>query len=237
MSTSPIFCRRPTLRILYGKEDTSGKYPYVVAIVSEYNRHCTGALITREWVLTAAHCITDIESTHIQHGDMTFLPNATKTKSKIIKQIPHPNYYSNREINDIGLLNVAPVFIEVYGQLSSVDYSSLIGLAVNYAGLGATQYTYLDEMRPVLIGEGVIRSCNDQRLDAFYSLGPFMCVAPKCSNKLADSAHGDSGGPLFYDDKIIGVVSMSYYEHEPIGLYTAVSPFVTWIRQMIAQNN
>jgi secreted trypsin-like serine protease len=45
-----------TGRIVGGTE-SANVFPWVVALLLDYGLRCGGSLITREWVLTAGHCL------------------------------------------------------------------------------------------------------------------------------------------------------------------------------------
>lgn len=231
-----LHANRTNLRIKHGVADTEGKYPYVVALILDgIFRAGTGTMLSPEWVLTAGHCL-DEEITHIQYGNMTVMSMFSQSISEIIGKIKHPGFQRLSLLNDIGLCRVLPVELKKFGVLSALDYNSLMGKTVEYAGYGITHYPDRESdffNRTLQVGEGIVvagKGYTEQ------SAGPTICVAPKCSNKLADAASGDSGGPLFHDGKLVGIVSWGD-DILPIGRYAAISPYLTWIHDVIIPPN
>lgn len=43
-------------RIVGGIDSAEGAWPWQVALLFKGKQHCAGALVTSEWVVTAAHC-------------------------------------------------------------------------------------------------------------------------------------------------------------------------------------
>nr|XP_036227165.1 serine protease Hayan-like [Bactrocera oleae] len=79
----------------------------------------SGALIDKRFVLTAAHCITDVEPVIVRLG-ITNLDNVEHSSGMVEKKIKaihvHPNYTRASAYKDIGL-------VELY---SDVNYSSFV---------------------------------------------------------------------------------------------------------------
>lgn len=254
----------PQPRVVHGRYAEPDQYPYVVSLERPLegflalHRICTGSLVTDQWVLTAAHCLTD-EIQVVRYGNMT-APRLQATFKKILKMVPHPGYFLVEfdEIefgsNDIGMVLVEKLTINTFAAISAEDYKTLVGCSVTYAGFGYTvekDLKYIskmnevekrsiiaqilkDQMRPLQIGEGVLHN-----KEATYMIKPTLYVSPKCVNMGQTANYGDSGGPMFYRDKVIAVCSGgSLYNpdrrSEMYGAYTPVSPFVQWIHDIVS---
>lgn len=223
-------------RIYKGIDDTEGKYPYVVALVDAY-RHCTGTLISPNWVLTAAHCL--FSATQVQFGNMSLHPSKAKTRLILNSVVPPSRRFST---NDIGLLRVRTISMKEFAPLSAVDYKAMVGHSVHYAGFGITHLkgdkdnrtSTDDDARPLQVGDGVITQCEFDGM--LYTLGPFVCVSPRCSNKRQDTLPGDSGGPLFLDGKVVAVLHGGPAAALAVSYYTPVSPYLQWIYDVMNTN-
>ena len=100
-----------------------GEYPWQVALLKkeEYDNVyvCGGSLIDSSHILTAAHCIKQLQPAQIRarlgewdvNNDSEFFPNI---EYDVISATIHPEYYSNNLYNDLAVLKIA----------GSVDYAS-----------------------------------------------------------------------------------------------------------------
>ncbi|XP_026333854.1 brachyurin-like [Hyposmocoma kahamanoa] len=257
------------LRVVGGQSASYKKYPYVakldiLTIIGDDAYRvpvCTCSILTPTWTLTSSHCYVNLNgqpnaTLMVWYGST--LPMVKNEKlSKVLKFIIHPSYkllgdddnvYSLE--NDIALLKTDPIILPKYGRVSSVDYMSLVGFKAVIAGFGITNYTKLSEMffahtlelnMPLQTLNVLIRRC-----DSDAKIYPGLCLASKCRESVGICA-GDSGGPLIYNSRIVGLSSMGAEEDcnnltedrfKPhyVGFITAVSPFTEWIGKVINEN-
>ncbi|KAL0849825.1 hypothetical protein ABMA28_011764 [Loxostege sticticalis] len=227
-------------RVTGGEDDTEGEFPFVVSL--QYKepkifkgyavyRACTGTLIAHDWVLTAAHCMNpDIKL--VRYGNMSIPRNESQSFKEIVKMIPHPSYRLTNihGMDDIGLIMIQKIQMAV-GKLSAIDSKTIQGMKARYAGFGfSTTNISAYDTAPLQLGEGLVVNCPT--MSNYRAHGPHLCIVPTCSRKDEGWAAGDSGGPIFFDGKIIAVISA----RDQIGIFTPVSPYLDWIRDTMIAN-
>lgn len=122
--------QQPRTRVYHGDVADEGAWPWQVAIVQHddsetmYDRQfCGGSLITRSWVLTAAHCLFDEnddgEAVPTEAGAIDILAGTNLLMDGQGELLPvaavhvHPGYDPNSMDNDIALIELArPAEIE-----------------------------------------------------------------------------------------------------------------------------
>ena len=249
-------------RIVGGTAASTGEYPWQVALVSAsqsnvfFGQFCGGSLIAKDWVLTAAHCLTG-NSGDARPSDIDVVlginnlsdgPTAGNqgVRRDVAQIIMHPNYGStNTEDSDIALLRLAEP-VELSCTINTIEYATSSEAALYAAGQTATitgwgtvewnTNKYPDELREVSVP--IVSNSTCQQSYGSNVTGNMLCAGLASGGK--DSCQGDSGGPLVVADGDgfiqAGVVSWGYQCAEPnaYGVYTRVSNYTQWIDSWLA---
>lgn len=203
-------------------------FPFYVSLFIFNKYYCGGSMITKNTIITAAHCIFEYSEY------LSIINLCTHELYHIIHSFHHPRFNSTSMDNDIAMIHIEdPSFIpdhfldfhhtDLYEHVNTtVD---IIGMGINFPNLRYASIQILDPnhyplMKPYLTNNMIIAA-------DFHNLSdPYDNV---------DSCRGDSGGPLFVMNKLIGIVSwgISCAIDKLPGVYTRVSVFTEWISMNI----
>ncbi|KAF2881993.1 hypothetical protein ILUMI_24174 [Ignelater luminosus] len=211
-------------RIYGGEEAGIGEFPWLVLLnSSEIGFLCGGALISKRYVLTAAHCIDDtivsvrlgehnIDTEEDCEGDTPGLDLCSDPPIDVeVEEIfTHDNFDLENEkmYGDIALIRlkkeveytnfIKPICLPTYSEIRD---KVLTGEKVFASGWGKTKKTVsLNNVKHKV--ELPVVSTHDCA-QHFKKFGMFISGSQICAGgeKGRDTCQGDSGGPLMYLDK------------------------------------
>lgn len=252
--------RTPPVRseVVGGEETQPNSWPWIAAVGRVEPKgyitwFCEGALITPEFVLSAAHCVTESSLDLVRLGGHNLKsPAPSQMDLRVVRALLHPLYDPPSIAHDLSLLRLAKP-VALTPQVSPVclpwdekDAPSLHSRRLTLAGWGATLQ---GEGMSDVLREVLVTVFSNSHCDAYYSTlhdyairfpggisSHFLCAGDILGGK--DACKGDSGAPLVYNMSgkymLAGVVTAGKgcgLKNFP-GIYAAVRPHLQWIKEV-----
>lgn len=236
-------------RVVGGQRTELGAYQDCVCIGadSEQGRtqwFCSGVLVRKNVVLTAAHCADQIDCVFVGGRSILLLEQGQVLRVKAV--YAHPDY--NRDqipAHDIAVLvleedaDVEPVPLATRVEVDKEDNTQVVGFGHNDLA-GSTGF---GTKRSVDVPVAPLADLSDvhigtiERTHGFDSQYEYLAGQRDLDR---DTCSGDSGGPSYMMvggvPKLAGLTSRSSRFHDDAcgdgGIYTRITPYLAWLAEV-----
>ncbi|XP_055638095.1 trypsin-1-like [Toxorhynchites rutilus septentrionalis] len=217
-------------RIVGGVRIDIAKAPYQVSLQYRGRHICGGSIISKAWVLTAAHCTDGASGSDltVRVGSSQHASGGKLFKVGSINQ--HQQF--NRFTFDY---DYAVLRVQFEGNVRIIALPERYehvkdGTVCMVSGWGTTQNVFesRDDLRAADVSIVNPTKCNDIYKYFGGVTGRMICA----EYPGRDSCQGDSGGPLVANNKLVGIVSWGVGCAQPNypGVYSKVAEARDWIR-------
>ncbi|XP_050712134.1 serine proteinase stubble-like isoform X1 [Eriocheir sinensis] len=244
----------PTKRIVGGNEATFGEWPWQVSLRQwrhvTFLHKCGAALVNRNWAITAAHCVENVqpEQLLVRLGEFDLETSDEPypfVERKVQIVASHPKFEPRTFEYDLALLrfdepidyqpNIIPICIpqDDYNFLNDTGYVTGWGRLYEDGPLPSV-------MQKVPVPVITNDECEEMYKEAgFVEDIPNIFICAGYGDGGRDSCEGDSGGPLVIQRRgrwrLAGVISWGIgcaLPNQP-GVYTRISEFREWVDKIV----
>ncbi|XP_066297252.1 transmembrane protease serine 9-like [Branchiostoma lanceolatum] len=255
----PVHAAGPDGLIVGGAEVEPGEFPWQAMLwdirpnCTRNRFFCSGSLINKRWVITAAHCIRKLYLTKedfiVRLGKHTTVPGmceANERSNSVDRIIVHPYYNDGTLESDVALLRLAPPEVtfteyilpiclpevpEARRLLRPGAIGTVTGWGAQVRGGRASE-----KLMKVSLPVVTLAQCRESHPEWAQDISQNMFCAGRREGE-KDSCDGDSGGPFAAFDNgrwnLLGVVSWGdgCALRGKYGGYTRLHRFREWIME------
>ncbi|KAL7287423.1 hypothetical protein TKK_0018533 [Trichogramma kaykai] len=245
-SAAPEF-KDASNKIIGGDGAQIQDYPYQISMrwmtrgLSKPMHFCGGSLVSRQHVVTAAHCVERksspqaIANMRIYTG--TSRSDSSTGQSHMVRSVAvHPGYRgaANTYLNDIAVVTLAePVELtEMQAPIKLPSRDAQNGARAVITGWGYNQYS--SQVTPMQLQRASMRLISSYHCEKSMPFAISSTQVCAFNSNGVGVCSGDSGGPLVSNGELVGVASyvIQCARGHP-DVYTNVYPYVGFIKAIV----
>ncbi|XP_046987239.1 trypsin-1-like [Schistocerca americana] len=226
-------------RIVNGKPAADHEFPALASLHVNGSHYCGANVLSENWLVTAAHCVTTSAPSEQYILAGTNSQTSGGSIHRVEQNIVHVNYTGMVDSSaDIALLRVSPPLALDGVTVSTVKLPAQgqeieDGANAVAAGWGKLSSDYGNDTLAPWLQKTNLTIVNNQECQKDYSFNLILPEHVCAGDRYSGICGGDSGGPLYVNEELVGLVSFSRYCSglTPPSVYTRVPVFVDWIKE------
>lgn len=219
------------------------RYPFMVSLqlnsTKGFNHNCGGSIINERTIITAAHCVYYHETSSLRVHVGENSREVVRGEVFDVKAIHcHEKYVGTAYDYDVALLRIKGCF-EFNDKIQPIELAKphdviIYGSFATIMGWGVTNISSRELPEDLMMARVLLIKPTTCSRYLGVNITPRMICAGFRKGGV-DSCQMDSGGPLVYNDKLIGIVSWGSGCAQPKkpGVYAKVSEYLEWIENIL----
>ncbi|XP_050681747.1 trypsin 3A1-like [Leptidea sinapis] len=229
-------CPELSGQIIGGRPSSVARHPYQVSMVLNGNSFCGGFIISPDYVLTAAHCVRNVQPSGVRLRVGSTRRDSGGRIVAVANVTVHPQYGQPQFDNDIAALRLAqplvfsdaiqPIRLPTPGQAVPLVRLTVTGWGLT-APRGRRIPRLMMEANVPVVPHWLCRLSYGDALTTHMFCGGHFLIGG------VSSCQGDSGGPAVFRGTAFGVVSFARGCALPLSptVFTNIATLRDWVTQ------
>lgn len=217
-------------RVFYGQRAAPNQFPFAVWLNLLFGTgitHCGGSLISRNFVLSSARCVTDtsLKGIDVHLGSIDI--NAFPFKTSADAFVSHEAFSAQTAMNDISLIRMRLSVMNPVARLPRREMASmLLGYEKNSLSVAGWGYSENGPISQYLL---YINQVDTALTSCGFSNQSYSNLICAKGNGRNTAAFGDFGGPVLFNDQLFAIYSFTVDKDYFYDLCTRIDPHLYWI--------
>lgn len=223
--------------IFGGTEADINDFPFVANLVDNLLQQpfCVGTLISKQYILTAGHCIRSDTFGIIARFGRNESTGVEAFSVPVVEGFRHPMYRKKTHLYDVGLLKLERPIDRPFAQPCAPDGSdNMVGTMATTVGWGKTEKS--GKLASRILRRLTLPIISNAECGKYPKYVGRITEGMLCAGtgRGRDTCNGDSGGPLIVDGNIlVGFVSWGSTCGEQPAVFTRITYVFDYIRDIL----